>query len=414
MANRHRFDQLNWVSVFRRLEELILANSGEDAFEEALKLTAAKVHVGVSQNRRRLLGESGEETRANVDAVLKEVRSDWAVEFDDGVRLEPGHLQVCLGMLEEIDLTAGSLDALDALFESLVSRTQKGSKGQFFTPRNVVDAAVRILNPKDGWSVADIACGSGAFLLHAQSHVRDEGGAIGAWGFDLDPRAIRVSRILQAVSGGDPRQMAVANSLSRQLDSQLMDDRERLDTTIEGLMGPSFFGFDAILTNPPFAGEVLERGLLEEYELGRGRARVERDVLFIERSIELLKPGGRLAIVLPHNKLSAASFEYIRRWLFDKVRIVAVLSLERETFQPHTGQKADVLFAQKFLLGEKPNRDREILFMVSEKSGKDKQGRWLTNGADSSSVPWRAADDDLEDAVAKFDELSDSGVGWAA
>src|SRR5438105_15574022 len=64
-------------------------------------------------------------------------------------------------------------------------------------------------------------------------------------------------------------------------------------------------GFDLILTNPPFAGEVRERHVLDGYDLSRGRDCIERDVIFLERCVELLRPGGRLAIVLPHNKVAA-------------------------------------------------------------------------------------------------------------
>ena len=74
---------------------------------------------------------------------------------------------------------------------------------------------------------------------------------------------------------------------------------------------------------------------------------MERDILFIERCIQLLKPGGRLAIVLPHNKVAADSLAFVREWLLRKARVLAVVGLGRNTFLPHTHQKASVLFLQK-------------------------------------------------------------------
>src|SRR5262249_11834792 len=142
--------------------------------------------------------------------------------------------------------------------------------------------------------------------------------------------------------------------------------------------------FDVLLTNPPFAGEVRERCLLNAYEVSRGRVRVERDVLFLERCVELLRPGGRMAIVLPHNKLAMAAWGHVREWLLRKVRVLAVVGLGRNTFLPHTHQKASILFAQKGAA----RKDAPIFFAVSERDGKDTRGQLLyrpeANGARSA------------------------------
>jgi type I restriction enzyme M protein len=167
-----------------------------------------------------------------------------------------------------------------------------------------------------------------------------------------------------------------------------------------------FRGFDVIVTNPPFAGEVRERDLLATYELAQGRT--ERDILFLERCVELLKPGGRLAIVLPHNKYAGTQWSRAREWLLRRMRVVAVLGLGRHTFQPHTAQKASVLFAQKRpRVVSAPPRDEEILFMISEREGKDSRGRILVReGASRTSPLWERADHDLADCVAIFDDFA--------
>jgi type I restriction enzyme M protein len=134
---------------------------------------------------------------------------------------------------------------------------------------------------------------------------------------------------------------------------------------------PEFRGFDLILTNPPFAGDV---GSATGYQLARGK-RVERDVLFIERCLGLLRPGGRLAMVLPHNKLGGQAWASLRKWLLERLRVVAVLGLGRNTFQPHTSQKACVLIGQKRVRPGFPKADEEILFFISVRDGKDARGR---------------------------------------
>ncbi|MEZ5584284.1 MAG: N-6 DNA methylase, partial [Candidatus Competibacteraceae bacterium] len=115
--------------------------------------------------------------------------------------------------------------------------------------------------------------------------------------------------------------------------------------------------FDVILANPPFAGEMRDRKMLVHYELARPALRragddkqpkEERDVLFIERILKMLKPGGRAAIVLPQGKFNNSSLAFIREWILKKARLLAVVGLHPNTFKPHTGTKTSVLFVQKY------------------------------------------------------------------
>src|SRR6185312_43885 len=102
-------------------------------------------------------------------------------------------------------LSNESLEVLDGFFEFLVSRGEKGAKGQYFTPRHVVELCVRMLRPAAHERVLDPACGSGGFLIHALNYVRSHHGIMGEhdirryceshlWGFDMDARAVRVAK----------------------------------------------------------------------------------------------------------------------------------------------------------------------------------------------------------------------------
>ena len=121
--------------------------------------------------------------------------------------------------------------------------------------------------------------------------------------------------------------------------------------------------FDVILTNPPFAGEMKDRKMLAHYELAKPalkRAKdkapkEERDVLFIERVLKMLKPGGRAAIVLPQGKFNNSSLAFIREWILKKARLLAVVGLHPNTFKPHTGTKTSVMFFQKYTAEELQN-----------------------------------------------------------
>ena len=298
---------------------------------------------------------------------------------------------------------------MDALFEHLVGRAAKGSKGQFFTPRHVVEAVVRMVAPAAGETVCDPACGSGGFLVHALRHAPDAAGR--AWGFDLDPRALQVARALLVIAGDADAHLQRLNSLL----PPATGHGPSIDAAVRGT--PAEAGFDCVLTNPPFAGEVREPALLAGYDLARtdGR-RNERDVLFAERCARLLRPGGRLAVVLPANKVGGRQYAFVREWLLRELRVVAVLGLGRHTFEPHTSQKAEVLLAVRRDRPADPAdvaRER-ILLLTSERDGKDAAGAVVTRADAPAAGPlWDRADHDLGDAVDAFTAfVAEERIAW--
>ena len=143
-----------------------------------------------------------------------------------------------------------------------------------------------------------------------------------------------------------------------------------------------YMNFDVLLTNPPFAGEIKDQGLLRQYFFGKKKGKlinkIERHILFIERTLDMLRPGGRMAIVLPQGVLNNTNMENVREYLFEKARILAVVGLHGNTFKPHTGTKTSVLFLQKWgaEAGE-PQKDYPIFMAVSKKGGKDNSGDYI-------------------------------------
>ncbi|MGH2639758.1 MAG: HsdM family class I SAM-dependent methyltransferase, partial [Rhabdochlamydiaceae bacterium] len=330
-------------------------------------------------------------------------------------RLTHEHLTVCVEMLQHYSLLSANLEAIDAAFEYLVSRVAKGAKGQYFTPRYVIECCVQIMQPGSGEMVLDPACGSGGFLIHAASYVKDSSPSLNLeeyckanlWGCEFDNRAIRVAKALMLISGYETTNLFRLNSLLNLAQhGSLFENEATSQLTVEDVTNlylPGFKGFDIILTNPPFAGEMKEPGVLEAYELSRGKQAIERDVLFLERCIQLLRPGGRLAIIMPVNKLGANSWTYLRTWLVQRVRIVSILSLGRNTFLPHTHQKADILFAIKRKQVISHPTNEEILFLISEKDGKDSRGQLITRpGAQPDEAVWTRVNHDLGELVTDF------------
>jgi type I restriction enzyme M protein len=198
------------------------------------------------------------------------------------------------------------------------------------------------------------------------------------WGIDFEQRAAKTSRALMLIAGDghtnifgpdvsslDPRTwyenasgQALMHGLRQaKLTAKKIPEGEMLKDEDKAWEYFDELKFDVILANPPFAGEMKDRKMLVRYELAKPalkragddkQPKEERDVLFIERILKMLKPGGRAAIVLPQGKFNNSSLAFIREWILKKARLLAVVGLHPNTFKPHTGTKTSVLFVQKY------------------------------------------------------------------
>jgi len=134
------------------------------------------------------------------------------------------------------------------------------------------------------------------------------------------------------------------------------------------------------LIHPEFCNWLYELGFKSN---GKAQSKVGRDILFIERNMDFLKPGGRMAIVLPQGRFNNTSDKHIREFISRHGRILAVVGLHGNTFKPHTGTKTSVLFVQKW--NDNPDAgplcpkvdDYPIFFAVSEKGGKNNSGDYI-------------------------------------
>lgn len=414
MTNRHKTKPENLLELVGRLEELILANSGADVFDVIYKLFVAKIWSEIGSNENSFgAGDSNFAISSSVRKLLREANDSWAgiLGSQPNIDLDDDHLSECVAPVCLFQLSEQGAEVIDALFEGIESRSSKGSKGQYFTPRYVVDFCVRMIAPKAGEFVADPACGSGAFLWHTASYLGDQNvDGSKLFGFDFDEKALGVSKLLSMLHTGDPHRTFRVNSLAIPLTrpdmfKDLQNETEnpgsgQLKTTVEDICRVNRVPegmFDVIMTNPPFAGEIVDDATLSSYKLSAGKKRVERDVLFVERCIDLLKPGGRLAMVLPFNKLGGKNYAHVREHIVSRLDLTAVVSLGRNTFQPHTGQKACVIFGVK---RRKPRIDinRKIFMAINVLDAKDSKGRYRGGESGPEVATW-------QDAVHDFDSI---------
>lgn len=420
MAKRHKLDPKSRESILLRLQELLMANSGEDAYEEAFKLLVGKLYDELTAKslpkRRFAVKKTPALTKQSVNDLLGSVAERWPGTLDSPVTgLSDDHLAVCVAEIAPLELLDQNIEIIDDLFEYLVSADAKGNKGQYFTPRHVIDFAVQLIEPRPGETIVDPSCGSGGFLVHALNYSRNHHqenvakNQADLWGFDFDPRAVRVARTLLRIAGIDTPNVYALNSLVKPRSQEILFANDCIDIpantavpTIESVLndkhGAAFDGFDILFANPPFAGEIREPHILNAYECGVGREAVERDALFFERCIELVRPGGRFAIVLPHNKLAGSAWSSLRKWVLRRAKISIVAGLPRPTFMPHTHQKTALIVGERRLKSvSHPPKEEEIMFAVSDEIGKDNTGRLqIREGADDFASMWERADHDLQ------------------
>ncbi len=442
--------------IVLEMEDEVLANAGVDVFEEVFKLIFAKLYdeflsrsdkeflnrfvrqvtnTSVHEySAGRLEGEDYETLKAAVEGVpdegfremafrntgqteteLKEkiqnlfdrAKGEWRGVFseDETFELSDSHLSICVSSLQDIKLFNSNLLVVDEAFEYLVNKSAKGEKGQYFTPRHVIDMCVQMLNPRPGEYMIDTAAGSCGFPVHtifkltghlfSNIEISDEEkeNVLKVFGIDFDEKTVRVARTLNLIAGDGETNVLHLNTLDFERWSDRTEDRKWFNTygrgfeRLEQLRTESGenqrFNFDILMANPPFAGDIKESRLLHQYQLGlkangSAQSKVGRDILFIERNLNFLKPGGRMAVVLPQGRFNNTSDKRIREFIAERCRILAVVGLHGNTFKPHTGTKTSVLFVQKWDDELCPKvDDYPIFFAVSEKGGKDNSGDYV-------------------------------------
>lgn len=375
----------------------------------------------------RNYGDTEIELKEKIQTLFDKAKNRWDGVFseDAKINLTASHLSVCLSSLQDVKLFNSNLDVVDDAFEYLMNKSSKGEKGQYFTPRYVIDMCVKMLNPKENESMIDTASGSCGFPVHTMFYVwrkilkrkgiegshlftTDEKVAEcvdyvneNVFAIDFDERAVRVARTLNLIAGDGQTNVLHLNTLDYESWDEVTKDEAWQDTYGQGFKkfkkkrvekNSNFaFNFDILMANPPFAGDIKESKIISKYELGKkengkGHTKVSRDVLFIERNLNFLKSGGRMAIILPQGRFNNSSDKQIRDFIAQRCRILAVVGLHGNVFKPHTGTKTSVLFVQKWDDELCPRRDDyPIFFATMQEPSKDNSGEKIYEMEDGDS-----------------------------
>ena len=346
--------------------------------------------------------------------------AEGVTDFMDDARLaidEPTVLSQVVSQVNDLHLERGDADTKGDLFEHVLRQIrQAGELGQFRTPRHVIRAIVRLVDPRLGETVYDPAAGTAGFLVGAYDHIRlansspagiEEvevdgktvqrglGDLLGGeavhqlheatfFGNDVDPRMVRLATMNLTLRGLDRVRVLRRNALTR-----------TLDRAAKAELGLPASGFDIILANPPFSGRLDRDRIVENVKVGRT---AQTELLFLQYMLNHLKNGGRCGVVVPEGVLfgSTGAHKELRRKLVENNTVEAVLSLPGGVFSPYSGVKTSVLVFRK---GGVTGR---VMFLHAENDG------FKLDANHDQPID----DDDLPGLVEAFREREDRWTAW--
>ena len=332
--------------------------------------------------------------------------------FKDDIKLDKHKIYTVVQYLQDINLSKTDLDSKGLAFQKFMGEFFRGDFGQFFTPDAIVDFMVKSIGIDRNWKILDTSCGSGGFLLHALKEVRDEADKL----YDDEVGSASWKEYWHEFAEKHLFGIEINEQISRvaKMNMIIHDDGHTNIITNDGLKNNSTIEienrnlnfqdgtFDLIMTNPPFGSSIKadEVPYYKQYELfeknlgiteikdriidddnkNKWRTSQNTEVLFLERCYKYLnEENGYLAIVIPDGILTNATSQYVRDWLIEHFRILAVVSLPQHTFSHvRAGVKSSVLFLKKHpkeLTKKFEQTLADIKVQVRKEKGLDKEQR---------------------------------------
>ena len=415
--------------TFKRCHNYLHVNGNlakEKAFFELLKLIFCKVYdeqetsgvmeFSITQDERR--SELGQrKLRTRIQKIFSAVKKRYSHIFpakNEDIELDNRSLAYIVAELQKFNFQETTSDIKGEAYEEIVSVTSRRDHGAFFTPRNVCDMAVGMVlatyspEQRTKLRVLDPACGTGGFLratlIEMRKIVEDRvkrkyGNRLtervkldvadslrqicndNLFGIDKLAELVRAAQMNLAMHGDGSCNVYHANSL--------LPPGEWIANKIQGVENVQLESFDVVFANPPFGSNLLidDPYILDQFEMTTAEAKAARsslapERLFVERCLDFLKPGGRMAIVLPDSILSNPGLSFIRRMVLRRAYVIASVDLPRQTFaRSDTHTMTSVLVLQKFTEGERRMvtetgrpPEYEIFMAIADRVGWDLRG----------------------------------------
>lgn len=407
-----KFEDLNSLSrVIQQCHDIIRNEEGRDpaeSFDEMSKLLFAKMKderdvknkkkkerefriktdkrgkvidtVGSVADRVRKLFEDAKKDFPKIyaEVELKTVRKLVTINLKDNT------IYQIVGIIEpytllETGTDKHGIDIKGAMFEIFLKGTFRGPLGQFFTPREIIDFMIGVVDPKDNETVLDPGCGSGGFLIGAMRKVWSDlhekyiQGKIDdlekqkknyaenkLFGMDINKRLAWVAKMNMVFHGDGHGGIVYSNALTTTTRNKALVTQK----------------YDVILTNPPFGSKINDPKILSDARFKEISKTKLTEVLFLSLCINLLKPYGRLGMVLPDGILTNSSLKFVRDYIKKETIVKAAVSLPQATFMPYgSGVKASLLFLEKKNPADPYRKQGPVFMAISENIGYDATGR---------------------------------------
>jgi type I restriction enzyme M protein len=441
----------NLLFAFKACHNQIYVTDGmqkQPAFFELLKVIFCKILDErnipsplefFASSRERSSPDGQLTVQKRIAKIFDKVKQRYPTIFNknDEIQLKPRSLAYVVSELQKYSFLDTYIDVKGKAYEELVGANLRGDRGEFFTPRNIVKMAIKMLNISIDAKVLDPACGIGGFLVIAMNNAisllqnemeSSEGKPEKDWtgqlhenvrerikeiaqqqffGFDINPDLVKATKMNMVMNNDGSGNILQTDSLAppHEWAKELKENLCKLFHLPEGSIrqAKDIALFDVVVTNPPFGTKlpIKDSTILEQYDLGHIWRKTNEgtlyktlnlvssrspEVLFVERCWQFLKPGGRMAIVLPKAILGAPGIGYasVREWIIQNSKIVACVDLHPDTFQPNNGTQTSVLFLQKKTQQEMDEEMRtrkmktyDVFFAIADKIGHDKRGNTL-------------------------------------
>ena len=412
-----KFEDLNSLKrIIQQCHDIIRNEEGKDpaeSFDEMSKLLFAKMkdekdHKKEKKLKPNLKKEPAFKIRTDkngtidtdtsvakrVRSLFEKAKSDFPKIYETTqsknikklvtINLKDNTIYQIVGIIEPYSLVETSVDkhGIDlkgAMFEIFLKGTFRGSLGQFFTPREIIEFMVKVIDPKENETVLDPGCGSGGFLIETMKHVNDElnekfivneihdlgkkqedYAKNNLFGMDINERLAWVCKMNMVFHGDGHGGIVNSNALNVTSKNKEIVDRQ----------------YDVILTNPPFGSKINDQIILSDSRF-KDVARLKlTEVLFLSLCINLLKPGGRLGILLPDSILTNSSLKVVRDYIKRETIVKSIVSVPPETFLPYgAGVKTSLLFLEKKDLMDPYQEQGKVFMAIAENIGYDATGR---------------------------------------
>ncbi|BEG58172.1 hypothetical protein NHP21005_18600 [Helicobacter sp. NHP21005] len=380
----------NLKEIFKEIRGRIVANSigvnrDEQIAKEMILLILCKIYderftPSLAMVRFRAgVEESPAEVVERIGGLFKDIQQkyDDVLSAQDALTFDAKTLKLIVGKLQNICITETDRDSAQDAFEVFIGNSLKGSQGQFFTPKNIVTLMVKIVAPTPKHSIIDPACGSCGFLVEALKYLwhtldatieneisrAEEKMAVAIKnirGIEKDSFLTKVGKAYMAILGDGKGGIFCEDSLELPKNwGVLTQSQIKLDS------------FDIAFSNPPFGKDIKVTGKnkLAQYVLSGNKKENNISTLFLERNLQFLKKGGKLAIILPETYFHAPSTGYVREFLTQH-NIEWLIDIPHNTFRPHNNAKCIILILQK----DTPQQEC-IHMAVAEFIGHDHNGK---------------------------------------